>query len=281
MNLLLYPQAVLILWWPLLVWALERATRQWRQGLSPRSGFAVSLGLLLLPVLAWWVPYLPQLPLREWLPYRAPIAWGVYNGAASSRLEWLLLTVPAMLVFGGMVGAALYGATEELAARWRVSRLPGQREGRVTVLNIPGQAAFTLGRQVFISREVWEGPHCAAVLAHEQAHASAGHGLWLALARHARRSLWFWPPAAGLLREVETWAELVADAHAAQVAGKPALARALRDVLPPSSPARPALSFASTSLTQRVQKLLRPGRELTFGDWLALTLLFVALLILV
>lgn len=281
MSLLLYPQVVLTLWGPLVVWALERMTRRWRSGLSPRSGFTVSLLLLLLPVLAWWMPYLPQLPLHDLLPYRAPIAWGIYNGSFHSRSEWWLMTLPAALAFGGMVWAALYGVAEELTARWKVSHLPGQCEGKVTVLELPGQVAFTLGSGIFISRDIWESPYRAAVLAHEQAHANARHGLWLALARHSRRCLWWWPPAAGLLREVEIWAELVADAHAAQTAGKPALARALRGMLPLGNTPAPALHFASTPLTHRVQKLLEPGRELSIWGWLALVLTFMGLLILV
>lgn len=285
MTYLLYPQVILTLWAPLLIWLLSHLTRHWRQGLAPVSGFRVSLGLLLLPTLMWWVPYLPGLPLRELLPYRVPIAWGVYNGSHEfTRLEWWLLTLPAALAFGSMMLATLYGMTEGLVARWRVARLPGQRVGNVMVLDLPGDLAFTLGTfrpRIYISRSLWESPHRAAVLAHEQAHAQGKHGIWLALARWSRRSLCIWPWAGQLLREVQTWAELLADDRAVRVAGKPALARALGAMLPASAP-RPALSFSSPgTLTRRVGQLVRPGHTLSPAVHLGLALAFVALLILV
>ena len=284
MSLLLYPQIVLTFWAPLLIWLLTWATRHWRQSLAPRDGFRVSLGLLLLPLLVWWVPYLPHLPLRDALPYRVPVAWGVYNGGPGlSQAEWWLVTLPAVMVFGSMVLAWLYGLAEEIVARWRVRHLPQQQAGGVTVLDVPGDLAFTMGLlrpRIYLSRAVWEGPHRAAVLAHEQAHAHSRHGLWLALARWSRRTSWPWRWMGSLLHEVQTWAELVADERAIYVVGKPALTRALKALLPCPAPA-PALSFtAPDTLTHRVQRLLRPSHALSVLSNVSLALLFLILLVL-
>lgn len=284
MKYLIYPQVLLMLWGPLLILLLTALTRRWREGLTPRAGFWLSLGLLLLPVLMWFVPYLPQLPLREWLPYRAPIAWGVYNGSREfTWLEWRLLTVPVLVAFVSMVASAAYGLLEEVVAWRRVRRLPQRQEAGCVVLEVPGELAFTLGvfrPRLHLSRSVWDGPHRDVVLAHEQAHAHERHPLWLALARWSRRSLWYWPFTQGLLREVTLSAELAADEQAVKTAGTPALARALRGMLPaPTSAA--ALSFSTPgTLSRRVQRLARSGRRLSRLEGAGLGLLYLALLIL-
>jgi len=285
LTYLLYPQMMLTVWGPLVVFTLAWISRRWRERLSPAAGFWSTLGLLVLPGLMWWVPYLPDLALREALPYRAPIAWGAYNGPLEpTRLQWWLVTVPALIGFGSMLLAGLYGLIEEGAAHWRIRRLSGRREGQVVILDVSEARAFTLGvlhPRVYLSRAVWEGPHRQVILSHERGHARSRHPLWLALARWSRRSLWLWQPAGILLSEVQTWAELMADEAAAKAAGKPALARALQDMLPQPSRA-PALSFTSAStLAQRVRQLARPGRPLPIGFALLLALLYLTLLILV
>lgn len=285
LTYLLYPQVVLTVWGPLVVFALAWISRDWRARLAPAAGFWLTLGLLVLPGLMWWVPYLPDLALREVLPYRAPIVWGVYNGPLEpTRLQWWLVTLPALIGFGSMLLAGVYGLIEELSAHWRIRRLSGCLEGEVVVLDLPGTLAFTVGvlrPRVYLSRAVWEGPHRKVILSHERGHVRARHPLWLALARWSRRGLWLWGPAGTLLNEVHTWAELVADEAAAKAAGKPALARALEGMLP--QPARaPALPFAAEStVVQRVRRLARPGHPLPVGVALLLGMLYLLLLVLV
>lgn len=286
MNYLLYPQFILTVWGPLLVFGLARVTRSWRQTLTPRAGFWLSLGLLLLPVLMWYVPYLPGLALREWLPYRAPISWGVYNGPQEfTHWMWWLTTLPFLLGFGSQCVAAVYGLAEQGLTARRVRRLPQSRMGPATVLEVPGEVAFTLGclrPRVYVSRAVWDGPYRAAILAHEEAHARAWHPLLLALALWAARSCWFWPPAWTLLHEVRTWAELCADQRATQTAGRPALARALRHSLEVAAGPSIAPSFASPStFVRRVQQLAQPGQPLSLAAGLGLLLAYLALLVLV
>ncbi|MBB6015990.1 M56 family metallopeptidase [Deinococcus radiopugnans] len=282
MKYLFYPQFILTVWGPLLVFGLAWLLRPWRQTLAPRAGFWLSLGLLLLPVLMWYVPYLPGLALREWLPYRAPISWGVYNGPQEfTHWTWWLTTLPFLLGFGGQCVAAAYGLAEQAVTRWRVRCLPQYRVGRINVLEVPGELAFTLScfrPHIYVSRAVWEGPHRAAILAHEEGHASARHPLLLALALWAARSCWFWPPAQILLHEVRTWA----DQQAAQTTGRPALARALRHSLNVAAGPSIAPSFASPSIiTRRVQRLSREGRPLPLPLVLGLLGLYLALLVLV
>lgn len=282
---LLYPQVILSLWGPLIIFGLAALSRDWRQTLASQDGFWLSLGLLLLPVLIWFVPYLPEFWLREVLPYRVPLAWGICNThLGMSRTQWLAMNLAWLIPLASMGLAALYGLAEEVAARWRVAQLPKRREGQVWVLDTADQTAFTLGLfrpRVYLSQGIWWGPHRAVIVAHEQGHARARHGLWLWLARSSCRSLWYWPAAGELLREVEGWAELLADEEAVEVAGKPALARALRDVLPTQAPAA-ALAFASsTPLLWRVQAALQPKPRLSVWAGVGLFLGFLALLILV
>ncbi len=285
MNYLFYPQVILTLWGPLIVWVLARLTYSWRQTLATKYGFWLSMGLLLLPSFMWWVPYMPNFPLRDVLPYRVPIAWGVYNGSAEfSPLESLLLTIPAALAFMSMGFAALYGIFEEISVRWKVHRIPKVLLEGIYVLELPSEVAFTVGilkPRIYISRQQWEGPNCATILAHERAHVRQRHGLWLALARWSARSLWLWPTSHTLLREIKTWAELVADEYALHLVGKPALARALKTVVVQHS-TQPILNFASSSmLTRRVQQLIHPGKVLTWKANAVLILVFLCLIVLI
>lgn len=289
---LLYPQWLLGLWGPLLVLGGAWLLRGQREKLSPGAGLALSFAVLITPLLALFVPYLPHSLLAE-LPYRVPLAHGVFNGPEPRHMTlagWWL-TVPIFLLwFGSMVVAALYGMLETAAAAYRVRCLPRTQvlyQGKkLHIVECPGMIAFVQGvwwPQVFLGRDVWDSPHRQAVLAHEEAHRRGRHPLLLALATWAARSFWYLPPAWWLLTEVRLWAELCADQDAARQAGGPALARALRSTVPSSKLAIAPMATGLTGfsapphqLTRRVQALLQPGHRLPFTQ----ALLCAALLIL-
>ena len=192
MALLLYPQFVLAFWAPLVVLGLWRVTSGWHRHLTPRTRFWLAWGVTTFPLLSLFVPYLPNLPFREALPYRVPVAWGVLNSPDITQVPfWVTLAahLPFLLIVLGFLGALARGVLEEAAALLHVSRVPSRLEktrvGLVRVLHMPGEVAFTLGvfrPQIYLSEAVWAGAHCSAVLAHERAHrpgaasAAAGRG---------------------------------------------------------------------------------------------------------
>lgn len=288
MSLLLYPQFVLAFWAPLIVLGAWQLTRPLRLSLSPRVRFWLAWGVALFPLLALFVPYLPGLPLRETLPYRVPIAWGVFSPDLRHASFWYALAahLPFFLTFGGLLLAFAAEVAEQLTASWRVARLPQHRKGDVRVLEVTGDLAFTLGvlrPRVYLSASLWHGPHQGVILAHERAHARAKHPPLLALARLTARTWWYLPPAWSALREVELAAELWADGEAVRAAGPAPLARALRHALEQKAGSPlPSAAFAARggAFAERVLALRRATRGLPLWTAPLLICAYLALLIL-
>jgi hypothetical protein len=275
MALLLYPQFVIAFWAPLIIFGLWRLTTRWHQRLTPCTRFWLTWGSVTFPLWSFFVPYLPSLPLRELLPYRVPIAWGVFNSPDITQVPyWYALTVhlPFFLTFFGLMVVFIYGVLEEGAALWNVSRVKRTRVGNVRVLHVPGEVAFTLGvlrPRIYLSEAVWNSAHRDVVLAHERAHLRARHPLLLAAARLSARVWWYLPLTRTLLRELELTAELCADEAAVRAAGRAPLARAMQHALAQKreSVYLPATAFTSRDnrkklLFARTQALLDKPRTL-------------------
>lgn len=294
MALLLYPQFVLAFWGPLAVLGLWRSTSQWHRCLTPRVRFWLAWGVATFPLFSLFVPYLPNMPLREALPYRVPVAWGVFNSPDITQVPfWFAFAVhlPFFLTFLGLLYSFVYGVLEEVAARLHVARLPSHTEttrtGPVHVLHLPGEAAFTLGvfrPRIYLSTAVWVGAHREAVLAHEEAHSRARHPLLLAVARLAARVWWYLPLGWTVLRECELAAELCADEAAVRAAGRAPLARAMQHALAQEqeSICAPATAFASwqakeSLLCARARALSSKPRSLPFITILGLIAVYLLL----
>ncbi|MFJ6622266.1 M48 family metalloprotease [Kitasatospora sp. NPDC091335] len=144
--------------------------------------------------------------------------------------------------------------------------LPG-RPGRPGRPGEPGRIVVTSGMLRALT-----GPERAALLAHERAHLTARHHLFLALAEHAAG---IHPALRGLRAplgyHLERWADEVA---AARVGDRAVTARAVgRAALAANRspwPARPRLVAAAHSgpVPRRVAALLRPRPATAPGTWL-------------
>ena len=275
MALLLYPQFMLAFWAPLVVLGLWRVTSRWHRRFTPRTRFWLAWGVTTFPLFSLFVPYLPNLPLREALPYRVPVAWGVLNSPDLTHAPlWYAFAVhlPFFLTFLGLLVSLLYGVVEEGAALWKVSRLKKTYVGRVRVLHVPGEVAFTLGvlrPRIYVSEAVWVGAHRDAILAHEAAHRRARHPLLLAVARLSARVWWYLPLAWAARLECDLTAELCADEAAVLTAGRTPLARAMQHALLQKQEHiyTPATAFASQQakeglLLTRAHALLNRPRKL-------------------
>lgn len=288
MKLFLYPQFVLGFWGPLVVFGVWRLLRFWRVTLPPKARFWLSWSVLVFPLLALFVPYLPNLVLRDLLPYRVPVAWGVFNSPDITTAPfWYALAVhlPFFLTFGGLMLAFIVSLIEELVAWCRVARLPSTRVGRVRVLHIPGDAAFTLGvlyPRIYLSERLWRGPHCEAIVAHELAHARTHHPLLLAGARLVARVWWYVPFVWTALRDLELAAELCADEASVRAVGTARLAGALQLGLRGKTPT-PGLAFGSpvSVMRARVETLGHGAKPLrlrllcVFGLFYLLLIIFL------
>lgn len=272
-----YPQVVLALWCPLAVLALHRALRPALRHLPAREQFFVAVTAALVPAVAVCVPYLPSLGLRESLPWRAPIAWGISTmdvpAGTSSGVRAALLTTSA-LPLASLGASAVLGLLEAVASGVRTSRAVVARRGDVHLVNSPELLAFTAGvllPRVVVSPAVLASPGASAVLAHERAHARAHHPAWVLVATCALRAWWWVPGRRGLLLELRASAELWADSEARRLHGSPAVAAALLGHL--DAHARPRahrLGRAGTAfggerpcLVRRVDALTQPEVVLT------------------
>lgn len=248
-ELLLYPQVVLLLA-PLLLRAIWAAARPALLGMSPRSRAAVLFAMIVLPVAAVAVPYVPALAPHLPVPWRAPIAWGVANYPSPS--EWIahsiasLLTAVLVLVPPVALLVLLLRSARQSQA---LTRLGGEQHPAGFTL-VPGRGvALTTGLwrpRVLLSADVWESEHGAVILRHEQAHARGRHPLLLVLAR-AALALWWWVPgSARLLSDLRDALEESADATAARRHGRVRVARAIIDSASSLAPA-PAVGFGGPS----------------------------------
>lgn len=299
----------LALWWPLiayLVWTLlVRACRV----RSARARFASLLLVTLLPPLVFVAPLsellrgnLQGVELARRLVALPPDP----QQLQADPLLWWLTLWPFLLIPAGMVGAVLLGALEYLVAALRLAFIPRRHEAGVIVLDTAGLGAFTFGLlrpQVYLTRAVWEGPHRAAVLAHELAHARRRDGLWLFLARGIRRSTLYLPLGGRVYAALHLEAERACDEAGVAAVGQRAYARALLDFAGqrgPAVPTAPAFgepwvlaSLLSLPLVQhlatrlpggwiarRVEALLdvAVGREQLAAFWAAFALMYLGIL---
>ena len=263
----LFPRMRLLssLLYPILVYAL------WRRGVS-RMGMTdpvqrnrmLSL-LCLLPLLELLVVgFDPHQSAASWLhginigfgPLHSPLLhrWlfpdAPFHSAPQRLTLWVLPSVLALAArLGGLCYACIGSVAEYAWAAWRVYRLPGCVERDVIVLRVPGWAAFTFGLlrpRVFLSESVWNSPHRAAVLAHEQGHARRRDPLRRFLFRATQRLLWYFPFWHSLADQLDFEAERACDLRACQIVGRPAYARAL-------------LAFADQTRADIAPAALAPG----------------------
>lgn len=75
LEMLLYPQTVL-LFAPILLRVIWAVSRTALQRVSPHVRAGVLFTMIVLPVAALAVPYLPGLAVYLPVPWRPPIAWG-------------------------------------------------------------------------------------------------------------------------------------------------------------------------------------------------------------
>ncbi|WP_424446788.1 M56 family metallopeptidase [Microbacterium sp. CH-015] len=260
-ELLLYPQVVLLLAPVLLrgIWAAGRASLD---AMAPRDRARVLFVLIVLPVAAIGVPYIPALAPHLSLPWRAPIAWGIANFPAPT--DWvahtILTIIAAMLVVVPPAALALLLARSARTAHNLSARLGGEPHQAGFIL-VPGRAvACTIGLwrpRVFLSADIWASGHGTTILAHEQAHAHGRHNLLLVIAC-ASLTLWWWLPGTRrLLADFRQALEESADASAARRHGRTRVARAILDTATTGAP-MPALGFGGgQTLERRVLTLSR------------------------
>lgn len=288
------PQYILGLWAPLAGYALWRVVWPRLAG-SARARYRAGWWLGVLPFLAWWVPYWPTSPLRR-LPYCIPLVWGIYRvprGALPGWVGQVVYGLPVWAFTYGALAAFFWGVGEQAVAAWRVRRLPQYGSGRVRVLRVPGFVAFTFGLfrpRVYVSEEVWNGPHRQAVLTHEMEHARRRDPLTLFIARGMRRgSAPYLPWRGELLRALELEAERACDECACREVGRAAYARALlaateQCAAPALELGRAVASFArpagSHNLLSRARSLGEPqGDRQPALFWPAFALAYLLILV--
>lgn len=265
-----YPQVVLALWGPLLVvglWHLQHALGGRRRG--PRERFVVAVATCATPLLAIFVPYLPESGLRAALPWRAPLAWGISNGADAtpSLAVELALTLASVLPLLSLLVSFAFGVRAAARTAAAVRRLPLRRAGDTWVVTdaAAGAVACTAGLvrpRVLLDERLAGSAHAAAVVAHERAHARFRHPLWILVATCAIRGFWWVPGWRAVVVELNLVAELWADEHARAAVGRGPVAAALAAHLVDtgSGRVRAAAAFVDPTieLTARVHALVEP-----------------------
>lgn len=213
---------------------------------SPRTRFwsllAVSalIPLIFVPpildvlphVMGWESGVIPEEDLARLVsqPETAPTAVGL----------WSVIFLWHLIFIGIAFHCALFiGIAEHLWAWIRILLLTKHREGGVWVLDVPGQSAFTFGLmfpKVYVSREVWNGPHREAVIAHERTHARRWDPLLLFVARGIRRSTLYLPFGGRIFEELCLEAERSCDLAGTRAAGRKRYASALIDFAESDTP---------------------------------------------
>lgn len=168
-------------------------------------------------------------------------------------MPFRLLPLTMLLVrLSGMSLAVVIGVWEYFLAAWRIRRLPQYAATDVVVLRVPGWTAFTFGLlhpRIYLSEAVWNSPHCAAILAHERAHAQRRDPLRRLVAHSVRRLLWYLPVWERLGQQMEFEAERICDARACDAVSRPRYASAL-------------LAFAEQAQSMALPPRLAPGLDL-------------------
>lgn len=245
---------------------------QWRLGLwLPLAGYAAWLLLVRVwgvrsPRVRFWsllavvllVPLVYAPPLLAVLPHVMGWESAVIPDEDLARLvsrpesaptpvgAWAVVFHWPLLFIGVGVHCALFvGFAEYLWAALRIALLPKRREGKVWVIDVPNLSAFTFGivsPKVYVTREVWEGPHREAVVAHELVHARRRDPLLLFVARGIRRSTLYLPFSGRMFDELCREAERDCDVVGVQTAGRKRYAQALLDFAEADAP-RPAAAM--------------------------------------
>ncbi|MFE7202604.1 hypothetical protein ACFU8R_20240 [Pseudonocardia alni] len=292
-----YPQVVLAVWAPLVSLSVWLLARPLLARLRPTDRFRAVVATGLAPVLALCVPYLPASPLRQALPWRAPIAWGITAAAGGSGPLAALLDVVVVIVLVSVATSFGLGMGSAVRAWWWVRRvLQPRKVGAMLVVGAdrcpPGFGACTVGLfrpRVVVSQALLDSPHGAAVVEHERAHVAALHPLWILLAVCAVRAWWWCPGRRALTAEIRLTAELSADDRARQVVGRAAVASALAahiDDAGMRAPVRHVPAFADRRLEveARAESLRaprrRPGRLATGLSGVLATLVVSAVVVL-
>ncbi|MHA7961241.1 M48 family metalloprotease [Streptomyces sp. L500] len=281
MSWLGYPQVLLAWWCPLVAVGLWHALRRLSARLPARERFVLAVGLAVTPLLATAVPYMPHSPLRDALPWRAPMAWGISNGVTDIDGQHVLQALGAQLMLAASVVPLVSIAVSFVAGAVQVARtgrtvalLAPRQCGDVWIVQGEGQAerslASTVGLvrpRIILGSAVAESSDASAIIEHERAHARAHHPLWIFLATCALRSWWWIPGRKAVLAEVRLTAELWADQNAREADGAAAVAKALcAQIDAKARSARPGLSATGAGGVGAVGTVsagfLDPGIEL-------------------
>ena len=246
------PQWRLAIWLPLVGYGAWLLLVELCGVRCPRTRFWSLLAVVLLVPMVFFPPTMAVLPhVMGWqssiIPEEDLIRLVTLPESAPSAVgPWAVVFLWPLLFIGvGVHCALVVGVAEHLWAWGRILRLPKCCEGPVRVLDVPGLMAFTFGLflpKVYVSREVWNGQHREAVVAHERAHARRRDPLLLFLARGIRRSTLYLPFGGRVFDELCLEAERGCDLAGTKAAGRKRYAHALIDFAEKSSPSRGTLT---------------------------------------
>ncbi|MGB3548405.1 MAG: M56 family metallopeptidase, partial [Saprospiraceae bacterium] len=246
------------------------------------------LYLLATFLLGLLLPLLPAGLLTDWLPAAQllPAAPGAETffatlpeltvngsgGTTAAAINWLNI----ILLIGGLLHGLRCGY-----GLWQINRLHqravARRSGTFRLLLLPDLAQpFTFGRNIFWNPAFDATSSGAAMLAHEAAHVRQGHTLDLLLVDLAGLLFWWNPLLYAYRRGLAAQHEFAADAAAARVSETRAYARLLLTGAVRGSAPRPAHTFFSSPLKQRITMLTSP-KGASWKLLLTLPLLLIAL----
>lgn len=297
-ELLGYPQVVLAIWCPVAVLGLWRLVLPLLVRLRPQERFTATFVLCSIPLVAVFVPYLPYSALREALPWRAPIAWGVSNMPTEAGEPFavaLTLVLLSTVPFISIAVSALYAVVQLRSALRVAGAQVTASRGELAVVKTPGFVACTVGLirpRILVGSDVIDSPFMATILEHERAHARHRHALWIFIATVILRSWWWVPGRRAMLDDLALSAELWADGDARASHGAGAVAGALAahatgNAAPPLRSPLAGAAFIDplVSLTRRAQALSapaitmhRPGRVAVRATTIAAALIIIVLL---
>ncbi|WP_156032177.1 MULTISPECIES: M56 family metallopeptidase [Clavibacter] len=230
-----YPEVVLALWGPLVVrsaWAVWRRTGAMRA--APRSRAHVATAVAVAPLLAFLVPFDPSTPLRDLVPWRMPLAYGISDAPPSDALHSLagfLLMLLTVVPLASIVASFAIGAVEVLVSERRLARAVVARRGDVRVLSERHATGPCVSGLLFprihASRSVLDGPDADVVLAHESSHRRHRHPLLRFVTVCAVRAWWWIPGGRSIREDVVAATEEWADADARRRVGDHRVACAL------------------------------------------------------
>ncbi|MGU3409414.1 M56 family metallopeptidase [Microbacterium sp. M1A1_1b] len=230
-----YPQVLLGLWGPL---ALRVAwfvwTRRSAGSVAPATRSLVTAAVAVAPLVALFVPFDPSTPLRDALPWHAPLAWGIALappvGAERSPIG-LVLTLFAVVPVVSVLVSFSIGVVEVMVSRCRLARLVTGRRGDLRLIAekdcLTACVAGLFVPRVYITESALGESHASAVIAHERSHQRRLHPLLKWTVGCALRAWWWIPGARAMRRDLVVSTELWADDAARRSVGDRAVASAL------------------------------------------------------